>query len=94
MESNRSFLVQLQILTKRMVLRVVRRPLAELPNLIISAFFLFVYDGALGGVFGGAASGTPFDFAKGNFINFIYYSKQYLCFFCSFSSRNNCKSKG
>jgi ABC-2 type transport system permease protein len=54
-----------------MVLRVVRRPLAELPNLIISAFFLFVYDGALGGVFGGAASGTPFDFAKGNFINFI-----------------------
>ena len=48
MESNRSFLVQLQILTKRMVLRVVRRPLAELPNLIISAFFLFVYDGALG----------------------------------------------
>ena len=71
MESNRSFLVQLQILTKRMVLRVVRRPLAELPNLIISAFFLFVYDGALGGVFGGTASGTPFDFAKGNFINFI-----------------------
>ena len=53
MESNRSFLVQLQILTKRMVLRVVRRPLAELPNLIISAFFLFVYDGALGGVLGG-----------------------------------------
>ena len=50
MKSNRSFLVQLQILTKRMVLRVVRRPLAELPNLIISAFFLFVYDGALGGV--------------------------------------------
>ena len=71
MESNRSFLVQLQILTRRMVLRVVRRPLAELPNLIISAFFLFVYDGALGGVFGGSASGTPFDFAKGNFINFI-----------------------
>ncbi len=53
MESNRSFFVQLQVLTKRMVLRVVRRPLAELPNLIISAFFLFVYDGALGGVFGG-----------------------------------------
>ena len=48
MESNRSFFVQLQVLTKRMVLRVVRRPLAELPNLIISAFFLFVYDGALG----------------------------------------------
>ena len=71
MESNRSFFVQLQVLTKRMVLRVVRRPLAELPNLIISAFFLFVYDGALGGVFGGTASGTPFDFANGNFINFI-----------------------
>ena len=64
MESNRSFLIQLQILTKRMVLRVVRRPLAEVPNLIISAFFLFVYDGALGGIFGGSASGPPFDFAK------------------------------
>ena len=71
MNQNRSFIVQLQILTKRMLLRVIRRPLAELPNLIISAFFLFVYDGALGGVFGGTASGTPFDFAKGNFINFI-----------------------
>ena len=59
MNPNRSFIVQLQILTKRMLLRVIRRPLAELPNLIISAFFLFVYDGALGGVFGGNASGTP-----------------------------------
>ena len=71
MESNRSFLLQLQILTKRMVLRVVRRPLAELPNIFISAFFLFVYDGALGDVFSGSASGTPFDFANGNFVNFI-----------------------
>ena len=71
MESNRSFLTQLQILTKRLVLRVIRRPLAELPNIFISAFFLFVYDGALGGVFGGSAQGTPFDFANGNFVNFI-----------------------
>lgn len=71
MELNRSFLLQLQILTKRMVLRVVRRPLAELPNIFISAFFLFVYDGALGDVFGGSVSGTPFDFANGNFVNFI-----------------------
>ena len=71
MELNRSFLLQLQILTKRMVLRVVRRPLAELPNIFISAFFLFVYDGALGDVFGGAANDTPFDFANGNFVNFI-----------------------
>ncbi len=48
-----------------------RRPLAELPNIFISAFFLFVYDGALGGVFGGSAQGTPLDFANGNFVNFI-----------------------
>ena len=68
---NSSFFLQLRILTKRLILRVVRRPLAELPNIIISAFFLFVYDGALGGVFGGSAAGTPFDFAKGNFVNFI-----------------------
>ena len=53
METKRSFAVQLQILTKRLVLRFMRRPLAELPNIFISAFFLFVYDGALGGVFGG-----------------------------------------
>ncbi len=71
MESNRSFITQLQILTKRLTLRVARRPLAELPNIFISAFFLFVYDGALGGVFGGSAQGTPFDFANGNFVNFI-----------------------
>ena len=71
MKTNISFLTQLQILTKRLVLRVVRRPLAELPNIFISAFFLFVYDGALGGVFGGSAQGTPFDFANGNFVNFI-----------------------
>ena len=68
---NSSFFLQLRILTKRLILRVIRRPLAELPNIIISAFFLFVYDGALGGVFGGSAAGTPFDFAKGNFVNFI-----------------------
>ena len=67
METKRSFAVQLQILTKRLVLRFMRRPLAELPNIFISAFFLFVYDGALGGVFGGSAEGTPLDFANGNF---------------------------
>ena len=51
MNSNLSFITQLSVLTKRLVLRVLRRPLAELPNIFISAFFLFVYDGALGGVF-------------------------------------------
>ena len=44
------FLLQLGILTKRLLLRLARRPLAELPNIFISAFFLLVYDGALGGV--------------------------------------------
>ena len=58
-------------MTKRLLLRLARRPLAELPNIFISAFFLLVYDGALGGVFGGNAAGTPFDFANGNFLNFI-----------------------
>jgi len=71
MNSKLSFITQLSVLTKRLVLRVLRRPLAELPNIFISAFFLFVYDGALGGVFGGSAVGTPFDFANGNFVNFI-----------------------
>ncbi len=69
--SKSSFFTQLGILTKRLLLRLARRPLAELPNLFISAFFLLVYDGALGGVFGGTAAGTPFDFANGNFLNFI-----------------------
>lgn len=69
--SKSSFFTQLGILTKRLLLRLARRPLAELPNIFISAFFLLVYDGALGGVFGGNAAGTPFDFANGNFLNFI-----------------------
>ena len=69
--SQASFFLQLGILTKRLLLRLARRPLAELPNIFISAFFLLVYDGALGGVFGGNAAGTPFDFANGNFLNFI-----------------------
>ena len=61
---NSSFFLQLRILTKRLILRVIRRPLAELPNIIISAFFLNVYDGPLGVVFGGRAAGTPFEFEK------------------------------
>ena len=65
------FFTQLGILTKRLLLRVIRRPLSELPNLIISAFFLFIYDGALGRVFGASAVGTSLDFAQGNFVNFI-----------------------
>ena len=55
--SKSSFFTQLGILTKRLLLRLARRPLAELPNIFISAFFLLVYDGALGGVFGGNAAG-------------------------------------
>ena len=43
----------------------------QIPNLIISAFFLFIYDGALGRVFGASAVGTSLDFAQGNFVNFI-----------------------
>ena len=43
--SSAPFLLQLGILTKRLLLRLARRPLAELPNIIISAFFLLVYDG-------------------------------------------------
>ena len=65
------FFTQLGILTKRLLLRVIRRPLSELPNLFISAFFLFIYDGALGRVFGSSAVGTSLDFAQGNFVNFI-----------------------
>ena len=65
------FFTQLSILTKRLLLRVIRRPLSELPNLFISAFFLFIYDGALGRVFGSSSVGTSLDFAQGNFVNFI-----------------------
>jgi len=66
-----SFSLQLGILTQRLCLRVVRRPYTELPTLFVSAFFLFVYVGQLDRVFGGDAFGTPFDFSKGNFVNFI-----------------------
>jgi ABC-2 type transport system permease protein len=66
-----SFILQLRILTKRLLLRVIRRPYTELPTILISAFFLFVYIGQLDRVFGGNAVGTPFDFSKGNFVNFI-----------------------
>ena len=38
--SQASFFLQLGILTKRLLLRLARRPLAELPNIFISAFFL------------------------------------------------------
>ena len=65
------FALQLRILTKRLFFRVFRRPYTELPTILISAFFLFVYVGQLDRVFGSNALGTPFDFSKGNFVNFI-----------------------
>ena len=71
LKNNVVFFIQLWILSKRLVLRVIRRPYTELPTIFISAFFLFVYVGQLDRVFGGNAVGTPFDFSKGNFVNFI-----------------------
>ncbi len=50
------FFLQLGILTKRLLLRLARRPLAELPNVFISAFFLLIYDGALVEYLGGSAA--------------------------------------
>ena len=64
------FSVQLWVIIKRLLFRVVRRPYTELPTIIISAFFLFVYVGQLDRVFGGGLS-IPIDFSNGNFVNFI-----------------------
>ena len=58
------FSIQLWILIKRLLLRVVRRPYTELPTIIISAFFLFVYVGQLDRVFSGGLS-VPIDFSNG-----------------------------
>ncbi|MBO68929.1 MAG: ABC transporter [Acidiferrobacteraceae bacterium] len=66
-----TFGLQLWILTKRLLIRVIRRPYTELPTVLISAFFLFVYVGQLDKVFGGSAMPSSIDFSKGNFVNFI-----------------------
>jgi len=69
--SGATFGVQLRVLTKRLMIRVIRRPYTELPTVLISAFFLFVYVGQLDKVFGGSAMPSSIDFSKGNFVNFI-----------------------
>ena len=66
-----TFGLQLVVLTQRLFLRVIRRPYTELPTILISAFFLFIYVGQLDRVFGGSGFGASFDFSKGNFVNFI-----------------------
>ncbi len=45
-----SFLVDTLVFTKRSIITIIRNPLIFIPNLIISLFFLFVYEGGLSGI--------------------------------------------
>ena len=68
------FSVQLWVLIKRLLFRVVRRPYTELPTIIISAFFLFVYVGQLDRVFGGGLS-YPLIFQMETLLILFYHSQ-------------------
>ena len=57
---------QVALLTKRLLLKTLREPAVTLPNLAISAFFLFTYNGAFG-----SSGVTSFPGVGGNYINFI-----------------------
>lgn len=53
---------QILMMTRRSLVTLMRTPEAILPNLLISAFFLFVYDSALGGItdFAGPLQGVDY----------------------------------
>lgn len=56
---------QVWLLTGRLLRRTLRSPAVTLPNLVISVFFLLVYNGLLGG------SGAVSALVGGNYVNFI-----------------------
>jgi daunorubicin resistance ABC transporter ATP-binding subunit len=60
-----SVLTQTRLLFARLFREALRNPAASLPNLMIGTFFLFVYDGLLGG--SAAAQQVP----GGNYTNFL-----------------------
>ena len=57
---------QVVLLTKRLLLKVLREPAVTIPNLAISVFFLFTYNGAFG-----SSGVTQFPGVGGNYLNFI-----------------------
>lgn len=57
---------QVALLTKRLLLKVLREPAVTIPNLAISVFFLFTYNGAFG-----SSGVTQFPGVGGNYLNFI-----------------------
>ncbi len=61
----RSFWRDLWVLTNRALLVTIRVPFAVIPNLLISLFFLFVYQGGLSGI-----SSIP-QFGGAHYLNFI-----------------------
>ena len=58
---------QTAMLTWRLIVQRIRNPAVTLPNLIIAVFFLFVYDGALGG------ADAIESVTGGNYVNFCFY---------------------
>lgn len=58
--------VQVALLTRRLLLKVLREPAVTIPNLAISVFFLFTYNGAFGD-----SGVTNFPGVGGNYLNFI-----------------------
>ena len=56
---------QVALLTKRLVLKVLREPAVTIPNLAISVFFLLTYNGAFG------SSPDVVALAGGNYLNFV-----------------------
>lgn len=61
-----SFPLQTMLLTRRLLLKVLREPAVTIPNLAISVFFLFTYNGAFG-----SSGVTQFPGVGGNYLNFI-----------------------
>lgn len=57
---------QVGLLTGRLLLKVIRQPAVTIPNLAISVFFLFTYNGAFGN-----SGVTSFPGVGGNYLNFI-----------------------
>lgn len=57
---------QVRLLTGRLIRKVLREPAVTIPNLAISAFFLFTYNGAFG-----SSGVTSFPGVGGNYLNFI-----------------------
>ena len=57
---------QIRLLTVRLISKVLREPAVTIPNLAISVFFLFTYNGAFGD-----SGVTDFPGVGGNYLNFI-----------------------